>query len=164
MTQEGSNPEDRRVYRRISRPPFVLTLSERSYWPIDASLGGFMIEDHDGGLAPGDRFEGRITPFGPAILQDPDAIGFGFRAAVVRLEFDGVVAARFLDLDHGAMDRLTAYLSSALQFDNFLKELSRAPGPERDLAEKLERVPREIAETFSTPQLKALYAVFVGGG
>jgi hypothetical protein len=164
MTQESSKPEDRREHRRISRPPFVLTLAERSYWPLDASLGGFMIEDHDGGLAPGDRFEGRITPFGPAIMQDPDAAGFGFRAAVVRLELGGVIAARFLDLDHGAMDRLTAYLSSARQFEVFVKGLPRENGPEREFAERLERIPRDVAETFSTPQLKALFAVFVDGG
>lgn len=162
MTEASSNPQDRREHRRISRPPFVLTLAERSYWPLDASLGGFLIEDHSGGLAAGDQFEGRITPFGPAIMQDPEAAGFGFRAAVIRLDAGGVVAARFADLDHGAMDRLTAYLSSARQFDAFIKELSRTNAREREFAERLEGIPREVAETFSTPQLKALYAVFVG--
>jgi hypothetical protein len=162
MTEASSSPQDRRVHRRISRPPFVLTLAERSYWPLDASLGGFLIEDHSGGLAAGDQFEGRITPFGPAIMQDPEAAGFGFRAAVIRLDEGGVVAARFADLEHGAMDRLTAYLASARQFDTFVKALSRTDGRESEFAARLEGIPREVAETFSTPQLKALYAVFVG--
>ena len=162
MTEASTNPQDRRIHRRISRPPFVLTLADRSYWPLDASLGGFMIEDHSGGLTAGDQFEGRITPFGTAIMQDPEAIGFGFRAAVIRLDEGGVVAARFADLEHGAMDRLTAYLASARQFDAFVKELSQTDAKEREFSERLNGIPREIAETFSTPQLKALYAVFVG--
>ncbi|MBM3600873.1 MAG: PilZ domain-containing protein [Alphaproteobacteria bacterium] len=152
---------DRRVHRRVARPPFVLTLAERSYWPLDASLGGFLIEDHDGGLTPEDRFEGRITPFGPAIVQDPEAVGFGFRAAVVRLEDGGVVAARFVDLDHAAMDRLTAYLASARQFETFVRSLSTDRASERAFAERLGRIPIEVAETFSTTQLRALYIAFV---
>jgi len=161
MEQPSSNPADRREHRHIARAPFVLTLAERGYWPLDASMGGFLIEDHEGGLAPGDRFEGRITPFGTAVMQDPEVAGFGFRAAVVRLELGGVVAARFTDLDHGAMDRLTAYPASPLQFDIFVKSLSRDNPAEKAFAEKLEKIPAEIAETFSTPQLKALLDAFV---
>jgi hypothetical protein len=139
----------------------VLTLADRSYWPLDASLGGFLIEDFDGGLAPDDRFEGRITPFGPAIVQDPEAGGFGFRAAVVRLDEGGVVAARFVDLDHAGMDRLTAYLSSARQFESFVRSLASGSPSERDFAERLQRIPIEVAETFSSTQLRALHAAFI---
>jgi hypothetical protein len=91
---------DLRRDRRYPVPPLVVKISGRDYLAINWSLGGFLIEARDLGLAPGDGIAG--TLFMPDTSRICD-----FTAEIVWAGGDdGLAGAKFTELASEAVEAL----------------------------------------------------------
>jgi hypothetical protein len=97
-----SSQHDKRRDRRQPSPALEVTLDGNRYRTVDWSLGGALLADYFGPLAPGDQVSGSLQ-----VLADLST--HPFKAVVVRRDSAlGQLALNFTDISHGAFSALEA--------------------------------------------------------
>ena len=95
---------ERRSDKRLQSPGLEISLDDGSYQTKNWSLGGVLVEDYYGSLAPGDEVDGTVQLL-------PDTSSHPFKAVVVRRETAvGHLALSFIELSESAF----ALLESAM--------------------------------------------------
>ena len=100
--KSGLGVPEQRVAARLTNPCLIVEISGYDYRTRDWSVGGACLQDFMGAIAVGDIVSGTLR-------WPRDNIGLAFAAEVMRLETDGGLALRWLDLPERILDEMEAH-------------------------------------------------------
>jgi hypothetical protein len=99
--KSGLGVPEQRVAARSTNPCLIVEIGGYDYRARDWSAGGACVQDFTGAIAVGDIVSGTLR-------WPRDNIGLAFAAEVMRLEQDGGLALRWLDLPERILNEMEA--------------------------------------------------------